>query len=164
MNRARKPQNMIGVHHAGIGLRQRARLPERVHDDELHRAGDPIEARLGTALRATARRAATPPGEERHRHGAADVEQHVGPAGNVPEGVAERHAAVVMRASNDTMGNMAATAEYGSVLPARTSSNFARSAPPPGHAPTRSRELLHQQRLRARAQAPAPPARERSAC
>src|SRR4030095_12910505 len=119
--------------------RQGPRLTERLHRYEFQAPGNLIETRLGAAL--PPQRDALPqaPGEEDDRDEAARVEQHLGPAGNVPEGVAERHGRRRHEGSNDTMGNMAATAEYGSVSPATTSSNLARKAPPPRPRSTRSR-------------------------
>src|SRR5207253_4996256 len=79
------------VHDARIGLRERAHLAERVSQDQAHALRDSIQAVLGEP---------TPPEtyplpysirEDGDRQRSADVERDLSPAGDVPEGVAERN-------------------------------------------------------------------------
>jgi hypothetical protein len=100
-----------GVHHARVRLRQRAHLAERVLDHELHALGNLVQARLGAAGAPELDPLPESPDEERDGHEPADVEQDLRPGGNVPEGVAKRHGRRRHEGSNDTMGNIAATAE-----------------------------------------------------
>jgi hypothetical protein len=99
------------MHHARVGLRQRADLAEGVLRHQLHALGDLIETRLGAPGAPELDASPESPREQRDGHGATDVKEHLRPAGNVPERVAKRHGRRHHEGSNDTMGNIAATAE-----------------------------------------------------
>src|SRR4029450_13386651 len=99
-----------GVHDTGIGLGERPYLAERVLGHELHALRDLVEAVLRLPRAPELDALPHPPREERDGDDAAGVQQDLRPAGNVPESIAERNGRGHAR-SNDTMGNMASTAE-----------------------------------------------------
>ena len=79
------------VHDAGVRLRERARLAERVSQDKGDAVGNPVEARLGTPGAPEAHALGQAVDEDGDGDDRADVERDLGPDGDVPEGVAERH-------------------------------------------------------------------------
>src|SRR5262249_28931994 len=118
-----------GVHDAGVGLRQRARLAERVLGHELHALRDVIEAALGPTGRPEPDVAVKTIDEDRHGDDRAEVERMLCERWNVPERVPERDAGGRHEGSNDITGKIAAAAEYGSRRPATTSSKTALTSP-----------------------------------
>src|SRR5437867_4252169 len=118
-----------GVHDAGVRLRERARLAERVLGHELHALGNVVEAVLGPPRAPEADVLIEAVHEDRHRDQATEVEGVLRERRNVPERVPDRDAGGRHEGSNDITGRMAAAAEYGSRAPATTSSNTAFTRP-----------------------------------
>src|SRR6266576_497684 len=88
MNRARKPQNMIACMTPGYAC-ERADLAERVSQNSADALGDPIQPIFGEPAPPQTHPLPHAVREDRDRERAADVERHLSPAGDVPEGVTE---------------------------------------------------------------------------
>src|SRR5438477_504868 len=154
------------VHDAGVGLRQRPGLAERVPGHELHALGNVVEAVLGSPGAPQAHVPVDAVEEDHHRDQATQVERALRERRDVPERVANRHAGRRHEGSNDITGRMAAAAEYGSRAPATTSSNTALTRPAwsarstrPRNASTSSASNSARARSRRRAAKAPPPCR-----
>src|SRR3990167_5462366 len=155
------------VHHAGVGLREHADLPERVREDEAEPRGDPVEALLGLAAAPEAHALGEPPREDRERDEPAHVECDLRPAGHVPERVAERDAGT-HSGLNLSTGRSACAAVYGSSVPSTTRAKAPPSSPARAARSTSMRNsstsrLLTSARRRARRRAAKAPVASRAA-
>src|SRR5207245_10762454 len=117
------------VHDAGVRLRERLRLAERVLPDEGEALGHPGEPRLGAPGEPEADALRQAVDEDGDGDDGADVERDLGPAGNVPKGVAERHGRG-HEDSNLSTVRLACTAESATTAPATTAPTARPSAPP----------------------------------